>query len=480
MLKRIRRRRTARSRRPAAARYNVSGNVNQELPNRFRLLGYVDYFNNATTQQLYQQDIMDISQRTRTVSATVSGVVQRFQINATFQQNDVYSNNSIETASRRGYAPRAQVGYAQKRIGKSRIYFGAAGELAYLERQDNLKDPATNHSLWRIDGSPQVRVPFSTLPFLTATTTATWRFTEWMESVDPLTGAQVSSNLMRQLFTSTTTMTGPVFSRVFNSDNHYAEKIKHLIEPSVTFQYTSPFENLTKVVQNDGTDSIVGGTTQISYGVTNRLLAKRKIGTAPAQAVPILQVDIGQTSLHERPGRALRPEQRAGRVRAAHAVLANSDHGGGDADADDHGPIRHRHRRAVQGPAQLQRVRHAVRAARAGDRRMGQAARHPGPAGLQRSTVRAALPESLGDRQAIGRPVWRRYSFNYDVQHGTWLQRRLVASYNSQCCGIQFDYQTADITHLGLANTPSNRHIGISFTLAGLGSFANPLGSPTR
>jgi hypothetical protein len=72
------------------------------------------------------------------------------------------------------------------------------------------------------------------------------------------------------------------------------------------------------------------------------------------------------------------------------------------------------------------------------------------------------------------------YSFNYDVQHGTWLQRRLVAYYNSQCCGVQFDYQTADITHLGLANTPSNRHIGISFTLAGLGSFANPLGSPTR
>jgi hypothetical protein len=71
------------------------------------------------------------------------------------------------------------------------------------------------------------------------------------------------------------------------------------------------------------------------------------------------------------------------------------------------------------------------------------------------------------------------YSFNYDIQHGTWLQRRLIAYYNSQCCGIQFDYQTADITQLGLNNT-SNHHFGVSFTLAGLGSFSNPLGSPVR
>jgi len=460
--------------------YNVSGNVNQELPNRFRLLGYVDYFNNATTQQLYQQDIMDISQRTRTVSATVSGVVDRFQINATFQQNDVYSNNSIETASRRGYAPRAQVAYAQKRIGKSRVYFGAAGELAYLERQDVLKDPTTNHSLWRIDGAPQVRLPFSTLPFLTATTTASWRFTEWMESVDPLTGAQVSSNLTRQLFTSTTQVTGPVFSRVFNSDNHYAEKIKHLIEPSLTFQYTSPFENLTKVVQNDGTDSIVGGTTQVSYGVTNRLLAKRKIGAAPAQALPILQVDIGQTYY-------------------TNALAAPFDPNSvqvGFAPPTPFSPIQITvaamptptitGRFVTDIDAQFKVPRSYSASGTVSERLVqvtgGWVKRRviPGLLGYNDPLFAQHFLNLSGTVKRSDGRFGGGYSFNYDVQHGTWLQRRLVAYYNSQCCGVQFDYQTADITHLGLANTPSNRHIGISFTLAGLGSFANPLGSPTR
>ncbi len=278
---------------PAHRSYNISANVNEAMPHNFRLLANVDYFNDATTQQLYQQDIMDISQRTRTVNATLSGAVQRLQINATFQQNDYY--NTLSSASRRGYLPRATLGITQKRLGTSRVYFGAGGEVAYLVRQDDTNDPLTDHSLWRLDGGPQVRVPLSTLPFLTATTTANWRLTEWFESVDRTTGAQIASPLTRQIFTVQTSMTGPVFSRVFNSNNGYAEKIKHLIEPNVSFQWVSPFNDSSRVVQIDGTDNIVGGTTQISYGVTNRLLAKRKIGAGPAQAMPILQVDIGQT-----------------------------------------------------------------------------------------------------------------------------------------------------------------------------------------
>jgi lipopolysaccharide assembly outer membrane protein LptD (OstA) len=460
--------------------YNVAANVNQELPNHFRLLSNVDYFNNATTQQLYQQDIMDISQRTRTVSATVSGVIQRFQINATFQQNDVYSNTSIETASRRGYAPKGTVTFAQKRLGKSRVYFGAAGELAYLERKDNLNDPRTDHSLWRVDGAPQVRVPLSTLPFLTATTTASWRFTEWMESQDPLTGAQISSNLTRQLLTVQTTMTGPVFSRVFNSNNGYAEKIKHLIEPNVTFQYTSPFEDLARVVQNDGTDSVVGGTTQISYGVTNRLLAKRKTAAGPAQAVPILQVDIGQTYY-------------------SNALAAPFDPNNwqvGIAPPTNFWPVQITvaamptqtitARFVTDIDAQFKVPRSYGLSGSVSERLFqvsgGWIKRRTIP-GLAGYNDPAFAQHFLNLVSTVKRPDGRfggTYAFNYDVQHGTWLQRRLVAFYNSQCCGIQFDYQTADITHLGLANTPSNRHIGISFTLAGIGSFANPLGSPTR
>jgi hypothetical protein len=66
------------------------------------------------------------------------------------------------------------------------------------------------------------------------------------------------------------------------------------------------------------------------------------------------------------------------------------------------------------------------------------------------------------------------YGFNFDAKNGDFLQQRIVAYYNSQCCGVSFDWQTISTP---LLNIPSDRRFGISFTLAGIGSFSNPLGS---
>jgi hypothetical protein len=65
------------------------------------------------------------------------------------------------------------------------------------------------------------------------------------------------------------------------------------------------------------------------------------------------------------------------------------------------------------------------------------------------------------------------YSFNYDVLQGTMLNQRVSAFYNSQCCGIAFEYQTfnyAGVTQ-GLPVSADHRFF-LSFTLAGLGNFS--------
>ncbi len=466
---------------PATKAYNVSAQVNQELPNHFRLIGNVDYFTNATSQQLYQEDIMDISQRTRTVNATLSGAIQRMQINATFNQNDVY--NSLSTATRHGYLPRVTVGLTQKRIGSSRIYFGAGGEVAYLVRKDDIDDPTTDHSLWRFDGGPQVRVPLSTLPYLTVTSTANWRLTEWMQSLDQNTGAQVATPLMRQLLTFQTTLTGPVLSKVYEPNDEYAEKIKHLILPNVSFTYVSPFDQLNRVVQNDGTDTIIGGTMTIAYGFTNQLLAKKKpvAGAPPGSTVAqtILQVDIGQSyytnalaasfdpsyqTIGLAPPTPFSPVQIAVAATPTPAITARFVT---DIDAQfkvprdfsASGSITERILQISAGWLKKQVI--------------------PGLSGFDPFSASHFLNLAATVKRADGR-FGGTYSFSYDIEHSTWLQRRLTAYYNSQCCGIQFDYQTADITQLGLTGTTSNRHFGISFTLAGLGSFSNPMGSPPR
>jgi len=57
-----------------------------------------------------------------------------------------------------------------------------------------------------------------------------------------------------------------------------------------------------------------------------------------------------------------------------------------------------------------------------------------------------------------------------------FVQQRVLAFYNSQCCGLSVDLQMRDIAYLGLPRQ-TVRQINFSFTLAGIGSFANPLGS---
>jgi hypothetical protein len=67
------------------------------------------------------------------------------------------------------------------------------------------------------------------------------------------------------------------------------------------------------------------------------------------------------------------------------------------------------------------------------------------------------------------------YGLNYDVKNTAFLQQRIVAYYNSQCCGISFDWQS--ISTPLYPGIPSDVRFGISFTLAGIGSFSNPMGS---
>jgi hypothetical protein len=59
------------------------------------------------------------------------------------------------------------------------------------------------------------------------------------------------------------------------------------------------------------------------------------------------------------------------------------------------------------------------------------------------------------------------------VTQGKILNQRISAFYNSQCCGISFDYQRFNYGGVtaGLP-VPSDHRFFLSFSLAGLGNFS--------
>ena len=465
--------------RPAARSHNFRASANQELPRGFRLLGQADYFSNVTTQRLYEQDIYQLSQHERYFTGTLSGVFARhYRLSAVSDLRDRYTG--LSSTRRQGRLPTVNLSMNDRPLGRSRMYFGVGGEAAYLVYQEDTSKPDTNRSLPRFDMSPRLRAALSGLPWLVITPVASWRLTHWRESEDPVTNVQVPVPLTRSLFDLQANIGGPSFSRVFQrAGGKYADAFKHLIEPSVNIRWTSTFDRFDDVVRLDHVDSIVGGTTQIAYSLTNRLLARRPSPGGAAggtgMAREILTVDIRQT------------------------YYSNARASSFDRDYDS----------SVTQPNPYSPVQINVNA-RPTDATNGQVSLefdsdHRALRSMSASTF-------VGSRQLLMRAGWHKrfvieglqgfddprfathylyadtslrtrdnhfggtYAFNLDLLNHRLVQQRVIAYYNAQCCGVSFDYQTRGLP-TSFGGTQTERTFGISFTLAGIGSFSNPFGS---
>jgi LPS-assembly protein len=463
--------------RPKSRSYDVRGNVNQALPRGFRLVGHVNYFSDVTTQQLYQQDVFDMSRRTRAFNLSAVGNIGRARLTLTSEQRDWFYG--ADRGQRQGRLPQINVTVPDRPIGRSLVYFGVAGDASYLVRQDDINDPDTNYSLWRFDATPRVRVPVSKLSFLTATTTASWRVTQWLESLDA-TGERQPVALTRSLLDVRADIVGPSVARVFQTPNNgYAERFKHLIEPFVSFQWLSPFARRDEVVRIDGVDELVGGTMQATYGITNRLLARRRTGETTSVVRDILTVGVRQTYYTNLLAAAFDPQYQSATAspssfsplqlkvdfRPTDGLTAQFVT---DIDAKFRTP------RTYSASAIVNRERVQMQASWAKRRYI------PGLPGFDDPARATHYLNAGGSVRTRDNRTGGGYFFNYDVLNGTLTQQRITAFYNAQCCGFTLEYQTIGGANYGAFRAPADRRFAFSFSLAGLASFANPLGSLGR
>jgi len=460
--------------RPASRSVDLRGTVNQALPSGFRLVGRVNYFSDVTTQQLYQQNVLDLSRRSRDINLTTTGNLGRARVSVTVDQRDFFYG--ADRAQRQGRRPQINVALPDRPLGRSLVYFGVSGDASYLVRQDDLNDPDSNFSLWRFDALPRVRVPISKLSFLTATTSASWRITQWLESLDPVDGTQRPVALTRSLLEIQTQVVGPTVARVFQTpDNGYAERFKHLIEPFVTMQWLSPFTRRDEVVRIDGIDHLVGGSVQWTYGVTNRLLARRRMGDASVVR-DILTVGLRQTYYTDLLAAAFDPQYQSATTSASSfsPLRLNVDVRPTDGftgqfvtDID----ARFRTPRTYSASATINREQTQITASWAKKQLIPGLPGFSDPAGATHFLNAGATVRTRDNRSGGS------YYVNYDVLNRRLTQQRITGYYNAQCCGITFEYQTISAASFGSFQAPADRRFGISFSLAGLASFSNPLGS---
>jgi lipopolysaccharide assembly outer membrane protein LptD (OstA) len=457
---------------PDSRSYEIRASAVQKLPAGLRVRGNVDYFSSITVQQTYYGNLYDASRRQRLYGANVSGAWGAWSLSGTYSQSELFFGESDSTVY--GTTPRIAFNRASRKIGSTPIYWSFTTDYSNLVRTYNVGTRSLDSGLPRFDASPTVRVPFTKWPFLQLSGVLSWRNTWYGESLDAR-GAQVEQSVFRQYFDLRGEVIGPTFTRIWDTPaNGYADKFKHVIEPNFTVQRVTKIDNYNQLVKLDSYDYTYGGTTRIGYGLTQRFLARRMEG---GKRVPreFLNVSVSQ---------AYYSDERASQYDPAYA---SSFYG---LPPSNFTPISLNVRATpateVNGSFRMEydTKEGSITSMRAnGTATMGGVQVFGGWSQrryemFQAFAVRSDNYLNLGTNLRLldGR-VGGQYLFDYDFSRGHVLQQRIQGFFNSQCCGVAVEYQKYNFPVFDPRfPVPNDRRFTISFTLAGIGTFANPLG----
>lgn len=463
---------------PAQRSYEIRGSLSRLLPGRIRLTGNADFVTSAITQQIYQTDFDAFTRRSRYIRGDAVGQWGLFRVSATASRNDLFYGDLI-TSTRT--LPSLNLSASQTSIasiGRTNFYVGGSVDAVRLTTFRDLDDPTTEQSIGRADGTVYLKTSVSLGSAMTIRPEASVRRTEWTKRRDPASGAIVEEPIARTLASGQVSITGPTFFRIFNtSGNRWVDRLKHVVEPFATIKKVSAFDQFDSIVINDyGVDAIVGGITQVRYGIRNELLGRVRQREGEPVTRSLLSLEVSQSYYTD--------------ARAASYDQQTSSSLGPDGSL-------------LPPPTNFSPVSISLRMTPAPtvsgsfdveyDTRFDAVRRYSASAAVSQPWL--SLSSTWSKQQVIaGLPgysvpshsVWfstqlrkpqggasAAYSTAVDFANDRFLQHRFGFAYNAQCCGVAVDYSVRNLSHYGLRN---DKIFSLSFNLAGIGSFVNPLG----
>ena len=455
---------------PAKTSYEFTGAVTQALGGAARARMRLDYFSDVLTQQLYQQNIYQASRRNRIIEGGVSDMFGPLSTTLLYQRNETFNDQTSSFLY--GSTPKVSALLAPQQLFGAPIYASMNSEYAYLPYRSLTSGVVTqDNSLSRVDVAPSLRVPLSRLTYLSVNTSAAHRMTYYSRSFNERL-LPVDDSLIRDYTQLRTELVGPVFTKIWDTPGSgYSERMKHVIEPAFTIDYTTPINNYKRTpLLTDTSDFVVGGTSRFTYGLTNRLMYRGKtVEGVRGQTREFVTIGLQETyysnsesskydtsysssNISGKPVN-LSPVSLIVRVSPSAKVDANTrveyDVSGlglavlGVGSTVSAG--------LSSGSLQLSR-QHLTRTSQPNTYFSGSTSLHS-PNGHFTGT----------------------YALSWDLTHSTIVTQNVLATYMAQCCGLQMEFQKFHL--VSSAPIPSDRRFNVSFVLAGLGTFSNFFGA---
>lgn len=456
---------------------SMQGGLSQNLPFGLSARARVDYFTNVTVQQTYNYDFVNATNSNRTINGGVSGSWRSLSINGSFVRNEVFYGESNSTVS--GSAPGFTAALSGVRIGRLPLFATVNAEAARNLYIENNGATSNDFGLIKMDIVPSIRAPLSTLPFLQVNATASYRSTYYSESLTADRRTQIEEPITRNYGDMRVDVVGPVFTRVFTPQNALADRLKHVVEPSFSVQRRTTIENQDRIPQRaGGYDIIIGGTTQMNYGLTNRVLVRKDVEGQPQAGAPreLLSVTVRQSYYTDERASTFDTSYSYGynfRAASAFSPIALV------ARAIPTSPLSIDYRLEYDPVPDDETIPKLLGMSLNGTLRSENADVSTGWSRQAYTTGSRSnnFIQTATNLRFRGSKFGGNATFNYDIARSTLVNQRYVGFYNAQCCGISVEYQSFNYPVGTGFLLPRDRRFNMSFTLAGVGSFSNFFGA---
>ena len=456
---------------------SIRANLAQNLPFGLSARGRVDYVTDITVRQTYDHNYLNATNSTRSYEGGVSGSWRNLSANGRFQKIEsfYYQDSTVS-----GQTPGFTAALSGVRLGRLPVFAtvnAEGGQYVFIGR---VAGTEVDKTLLKSDVTPSIRAPLSTLPYLQVNATASYRTTYYSESLADDLRTQIEEPITRNFGDMRIDVIGPVLSRVFTPNNAMADRMKHIFEPNFSIQRRTEIASQERIPTTTGYDTIVGGVTQMSYGLTNRLLVRKDKPGEPAASAPreLLNVSLRQTYYTD----------------ANAAKFDQSYSYGFQNRINAFSPISMVARATPTTPLAIDyRVEYDPKALANGPKLLGMSLNgtlRSAPANVTAGWTRRAFAQTTQTGAVIAaddqvnaatdfryKQVGGSVTFNYDLGRSILINQRYVGFYNAQCCGVQFEYQSFNYPNNPGYILPRDRRFNMSFTLAGVGSFSNFFGA---
>ncbi len=255
--------------------------------NGFRAAADVDVVSSQEFRQVYGVNFNTISRPDEVSSGFLTRNFSSDSLNVFVERRATVFSRERGVTSRT--FPSFNLNGHRRRIKDWPIYFSYDTSVEGMSRTDaRLSTPAV---VQRFDFYPRLSLPLIRWSGISLTPTIGWRETFYSNRLDFSSPTGIGPrNLMRSAFDLELDWRGPGLQKVFQVGQH---RLKHLIEPSLTYRFISGIDEFSETILFDEKD-IFSNSNEVEYVLKNRFFARRPTSDGGRTTSEFLSLSIGQ------------------------------------------------------------------------------------------------------------------------------------------------------------------------------------------